>query len=447
MRKFIMFALLLIMTGGPLVTLADEGTINGVWQSIGYGIWFDVREDKVEIYQTSEVSCLQLVNIPEIEHSPNAVLLKNVTLAGIGEFFGTFDYELSLKNDLLNFDLGKVNPIQAQRVDSLPSICDQLTEATSENTFETFWHFFDEHYAFFEVRGMDWQAAYDTYRPLVTADTTEAELYTIIEEMISPLGDGHVSVNTMLGSFSPLALPEWLEDEEQITEYMLIPMSNYLIDEPQMLANEGIIYGHLAERVGYLGIMTFDASLQGEGETDALSEAMSIISQDFQNLDSIVIDVRYNFGGEDTNGIYIAGYFIDEALLFSHKSVWFENEFVPIMDVYIEPTTNTPFSGDVYLLTSRMTISAAETYSLAMGTMPNVTLIGEPTNGMLSDAWFAIMPNGWLVSLSNEQYLSIDQIQYEGLGVPVDVELLITGETFAAGQDLILEEALSRAQQ
>lgn len=447
MPKFIMFALLLIMTGAPLASSADEGEITGVWQSIGYGIWFDVREDAVDIYQTSAVSCLRLVNVSEIEYSSDAVLLKNVTIAGVGEFFGTFDYELSLKDDLLNFELGKVNPIQALRVDSLPAICDQLTEASSENSFETFWHFFNENYPFFEVRGMDWQSAYDTYRPMITDDTSEAELYTIIEEMISPLGDGHVSVNTMSGSFSPMALPEWLEDEEQIAEYMMIPFSNYLIDEPQMLANESIIYGYLSERVAYLGIFTFDASLHGEGETDALSEAMSIIAEDFPNLDSIVIDVRYNFGGEDTNGIYIAGYFIANPLLFSHKSVWFENEFVPIMDVYIEPTTDTPFTGDVYLLTSRMTISAAEIYSLAMSTMPNVTLIGEPTNGMLSDAWFAIMPNGWLVSLANEQYLTIDHLQYEGLGVPVDVELLITDETFAGGQDLILEEALSRAQQ
>ncbi len=117
------------------------------------------------------------------------------------------------------------------------------------------------------------------------------------------------------------------------------------------------------------------------------------------------------------------------------------------MDLYIEPTTERPFTRDVYVLTSRLTISAAETFTLAMGSLPTVTLVGEPTNGMLSDAWFAAMPNGWLVSLANEQYLSVDGVQYKGLGVQPDVELVFSAETFADGQDLILEAVLALAAQ
>src|SRR5690606_20208626 len=98
--------------------------------------------------------CLRLVDIPNIIYSPQSVNLLDVSIAGIGQFLGTFDYEITLEDGLLNFELGKVNPIQAERVDALPTICDEMTPDTPENSFETFWHFFDEHYPFFEVRGM-----------------------------------------------------------------------------------------------------------------------------------------------------------------------------------------------------------------------------------------------------------------------------------------------------
>jgi C-terminal processing protease CtpA/Prc len=116
------------------------------------------------------------------------------------------------------------------------------------------------------------------------------------------------------------------------------------------------------------------------------------------------------------------------------------------MDVYVEPTTDNPFTGEVYLLTSRLSISAAESFALAMSTLPNVTLVGEPTNGVLSDMWFAILPNGWIATLSNERYLSSDGISYERIGVPPDVEVLISSADLETGNDLIVEAALELAQ-
>lgn len=422
---------------------AQENTITGIWRSIGYGIWFTVEEDAVNIYQTTAMSCLHFADVPEIIYEPQSVTLQGVTLAGVGQGLGAADYQLTLKDDLLNFEVGKLHPIQAVRAEALPPVCDEITPNTPETTFETFWHLFNENFAFFDVRDVDWQSAYEPYRPMITPETTEEELFSILQEMVAPLGDGHVSIIAPFNYYTALKTPGWLEgmSEEELPEVALSAITPYLIDEPRYAADEVILYGNVAENVGYINITAFEVS-----DTDMLAEAMTDLLAEFANVKAIIIDIRLNPGGDDTMGMFIAGHFTDDRHLVSRKSVWFEDAFHSIMEVYVEPTTDAPFTGDVYLLTSRMSLSAAETFTLAMKTLPNVTIVGESTNGMLSDSWFVVLPNGWAGTLSNEQYLSDGGVVYEGVGVPPDIEMLITAEDFAAGHDPILESVLELTQ-
>ena len=43
----------------------------------------------------------------------------------------------------------------------------------SEEVFEAVWETFDEHYALFEVKSIDWPALYDEYRPRAVAAPSE----------------------------------------------------------------------------------------------------------------------------------------------------------------------------------------------------------------------------------------------------------------------------------
>ncbi|SVC72496.1 uncharacterized protein METZ01_LOCUS325350, partial [marine metagenome] len=56
-----------------------------------------------------------------------------------------------------------------------------------EKNFEALWKTFHERYAFFKLRGVDWQKQYKTYRPKVTKDTTDEELFKIMCDMLKPL--------------------------------------------------------------------------------------------------------------------------------------------------------------------------------------------------------------------------------------------------------------------
>ena len=51
------------------------------------------------------------------------------------------------------------------------------------------------------------------------------------------------------------------------------------------------------------------------------------------------------------------------------------------------------------MLTSELTASAAEIFVLSLLQHPRLTLIGEPTQGILSDTLERHLPNGWLMGV------------------------------------------------
>jgi len=69
-----------------------------------------------------------------------------------------------------------------------------------EQQFEDLWRAFDDQYALFEVKGVDWEALYRIYRPHVSATTTEEELFKVLTGMLGHLNDNHVILTaTSLG--------------------------------------------------------------------------------------------------------------------------------------------------------------------------------------------------------------------------------------------------------
>ena len=63
-----------------------------------------------------------------------------------------------------------------------------------EKNFEELWRTFHNRYPFFELRNVDWKKQYETYRPKVTRETSDDELFDIFCQMLAPLHDGHVEL-------------------------------------------------------------------------------------------------------------------------------------------------------------------------------------------------------------------------------------------------------------
>ena len=90
-----------------------------------------------------------------------------------------------LKTNIKNFKMKKINFALlclsvsfafAQNPVSYPK---DTAISKPELNFEVLWHTFEDNYAFFKLRNIDWHAAYQKYRPLINANTSDDSLYTV----------------------------------------------------------------------------------------------------------------------------------------------------------------------------------------------------------------------------------------------------------------------------
>jgi carboxyl-terminal processing protease len=96
------------------------------------------------------------------------------------------------------------------------------------------------------------------------------------------------------------------------------------------------------------------------------------------------------------------------------------------------------------VLTDRRTPSAAERAVMALRTLPQVTVMGDTTNGSLSTKIPRELANGWYYSLTPQQVEMFDGRSYEGRGLAPDVVVRNDPLEVRAGSDRLLEAAIER---
>jgi C-terminal processing protease CtpA/Prc len=96
--------------------------------------------------------------------------------------------------------------------------------------------------------------------------------------------------------------------------------------------------------------------------------------------------------------------------------------FTVPQEVWVIPSTRPGFHGRIILLAGPDTVSAGETFTMAlMGREPHVTRMGLNTQGVFSDVLRRRLPNGWRSHLPNETYLMKDRQSFDGSGVPPEI--------------------------
>ena len=158
-------------------------------------------------------------------------------------------------------------------------------------------------------------------------------------------------------------------------------------------------------------------------EVEGVSKIMDMLMRDLDATASIVIDIRFNGGGQDAVSFEILSRFISESKLqIATQKLKYKDHFSPVLPLYIKGSTNA-YSKPLYVLTSPQTGSAAEAFAIATMAMNNVKRIGAPTAGAMSTALEKTLPIGWAFSISNEIYMDNQGTNYENIGIPVDYNL------------------------
>ena len=315
----------------------------------------------------------------------------------------------------------------------------------SVENFDALWNTFNERYAFFELRGVDWKAQYEKYRPKVTKNTTDEELYGLICEMLKPLKDGHVNLKAKsLGKknpYNPEETPRFLKEfnnrklEKQFEQLVSKTLRDNNFGE--LKNSTDLLLFSRNKSFGYLLITEFEG-VRAKKLDEALNKVLALMD----GTKGLIIDIRLNPGGTDQCVYQIASRFADKKRVGHHrKTKTGADGFSELKTRYLNPHGDT-YLKPIILLTHDASFSGADVFAMVMTELPQVTLVGEPTNGIFSNMLEKKLPNGWKYTLSFQVYYSADMTCYEGKGIPVDIPMKNMRSDLEKGEDPLVVKAL-----
>lgn len=442
---------------------AGPPDVRGTWVSQGYGLVLAIEDSTLAM---SEVTARSCVARPD-------TLRRLADQGGVAAFgrpgrdpmvlvvAGAGADEAALERP------GAASDILIRRVAGPPAVCAEPVPNTPAAVLDVFVRTWDEHYALFDQKPVDWPAAVARARAAVTDATPPDSLFRVLTGLILPFEDAHTFVSApdlglrvsglkrgsdaaVPGGFERLRRegPPWFFAE--VVPALFGPADRILVGPARRWCNDQIQFGELPDGVGYLRMLSFsgyvdDGSYQMQRR--CLDAALDSAFAGAEGWRGLVIDVRVNFGGSDVLALGVAERLATAEYVAYIKEARADpvdrTRWTPGQPSVVRPSARPGFRGPVVLLTGPLTISAGETFTQAlMGRRPAVRRIGEHTQGVFSDVLGRRLPNGWSFGLPNEVFRTEDGRIFDGPGIPPDEEVAVfAAGDVRAGRDPGLERA------
>jgi hypothetical protein len=169
--------------------------------------------------------------------------------------------------------------------------------------------------------------------------------------------------------------------------------------------------------VGYLKFDYFDAFLDYSRPIADASFAS------LQNCDAMILDLRENTGGSSEMVGYIAGFFFKDRTLagtsYNRLTDTTAEEFI-----VPQPKEKQLADVDLYVLTSSVTVSAAEALAYNLKYLKGAKVIGETSAGAANPGRVTRLNSLFTAFIPNRHGMNVvTKTNWEGTGVPVDLSV------------------------
>lgn len=439
----------------------------GTWLAPAYGRGVNISEERLTVYDYSSDYCFE------------SDVVANPSKDRLEQLFILNDNEIELREGYGAKDLYAPGLI-LNKADALPQSCADGVEAQQgdpnyvndpEQDLDYFYQTLSELSITPEVQNLDLDDLFQNARANLFANPSQEQLHNELARIVIEFKDGHTTLGeddeTVQAYNKPLLIGRFINEFLELNgldgfenEAQLAAAETYVIEQMDLLdaiisayaddednikvrANDAIFWFSV-DNIAYLqikGMESYSEAEDDERDLQIIDSTLAEALNDLQDSDGLILDIRQNTGGSDFISLAIAGHFTDTEYLGYKKQARLGNDRTPITNVMITPRGNTPYLKPVILLTSNVTSSAAEVFTLAMKELPHVYSMGEATQGSLSDSLDKTLPNGTSFSLSNEIYLSADENWYEGPGIPADIPFA----AFPAQDRQALEDSMLEA--
>ncbi|WMN61621.1 S41 family peptidase (plasmid) [Pseudoalteromonas xiamenensis] len=410
----VLFTCTLMGCNFPLV--AQSNPFSGVWESVGYGYYIKIDRSQVVLYEHTKSTCVQSAM------SAGTLTFETAT-PNVGEFevsipgFIQSTMQLELRNEQNELSLHRTDTstyMSAKRISELPTRCHSDSKL---DVFSVFKEQFQEHYAFAIDKQIDWGLWQNDTR-------NEQAMFDKMVQLLRPLSDPHVAL------VAPEIDAYYFGHEDSIgsTQARSIDsLAKILGSEVHSVLNDQLRYAILNEEVAYLSINAFadfGDDAPGTSRTDTLFEnGLNAIFEHIKHTKTLILDLRNNTGGSDALGLTLAGHLTATSYFAYSKQAIVdsraESQWSKSHASWIKPSKGPRFLGKIVLLTNRKTMSAGETFIMALMKRPGeMVRIGEATAGAFSDMLPRTLPNGWMFALPNERFVDEQGQSYDLVGIP-----------------------------
>ncbi len=350
------------------------------------------------------------------------------------------------------------------------------------------WTTINTYYYESDFHGIDWAAARERHRAAAEAAADDDELYRVINAMLGELKDGHTFAR------SPRAVAE-RRDRRWVwigLEYATLAGSRDKVvvtylwpGGPAMQA--GVRRGWILESCDGQGARTFlkDRRLE-DGQRVACafrdennqSRQVELVAhpvshppvrearvltggcvylrfdefkdpdtkwlyeqlQTHRNAPAVILDQRYNAGGDLVSLGYIAGLFLPRG---QELGAFVKHDRNPETMNSRRPLFRSRYAGPLAIIVSPSSASAAEIFANAMQRYRHGVVVGQVTAGSVLNAYQGALPDGGELSFSVRDFRTPEGRRLEGNGVEPDAVVEYHLDNLRAGNDPGIEEALN----
>jgi len=297
-------------------------------------------------------------------------------------------------------------------------------------TFDILRTLLREHYAFASLRNIDIELLMNSV--IITDSMSESQLFNQCVSVLDAFKDNHIALCKGLNEesekyFGFSLRPSFQQDLDErqtdvdiVTSQAIATIKEHYLTDPQQ--DEALLWGFLKQdsSIGYINILSLEC------DPEELESTLDGVVASFKHAKKIIFDARFNQGGPDEIPNRIPSRFTHEERLYSYVQTYYAGgQLTPRIESWLKPSKAMKIQNDtipIYILTSPITASAAEIFTMMASTLPNAKRIGDSTMGILSDQFARILPNGWWILLSNELRFDPQMKLYEACGIPPHIE-------------------------